>query len=314
MKILITGVAGFIGSHTAERLLELGHEVVGIDNFSEYYDVILKQENAKSVKAKGGKIIKLDLRSEDFHKNLDTNFDYIFHFAAQPGILQTSTFEDYVSNNIIATKHAVDFALRCKTLKLFVNIGTSSVYGLEATSPESTIPKPASFYGVTKLAAEQLVLQKSREKQMKACSLRLFSVIGPRDRPEKLFAKLIDFGLKNKAFPLFEGSDKHLRSFTYVGDIVDGVVAVINKEDIVDGEIINLGIETEYTTKQGIEAVESVLGKSIKIKIILKRPGDQYRTKANIEKAKRLLNYNPKTTLLDSIEAQVKWFKENRCN
>ena len=102
MKILITGVAGFIGSHTAERLLELGHEVVGIDNFSEYYDVILKQENAKSVKAKGGKIIKLDLRSEDFHKNLDTNFDYIFHFAAQPGILQTSTFEDYVSNNIIA--------------------------------------------------------------------------------------------------------------------------------------------------------------------------------------------------------------------
>jgi len=126
-----------------------------------------------------------------------------------------------------------------------------------------------------------------------------------------MYTKLIDLGLKGESFPLFEGSDKHLRSFTYVGDIVDGVVSVLGKESIVDGEIINLGTEVEHTTQEGIEAVEEVLGKSIKINIIPKRAGDQLRTKANIDKAKRLLGYNPQTTLLESVKQQVDWYKEN---
>jgi nucleoside-diphosphate-sugar epimerase len=205
----------------------------------------------------------------------------------------------------------IDFALDCTNLKLFVNIGTWSIYGLEATYPEDIAPKPASHYGVTKLAAEQLVLQKSREKQMKACSLRLYSVIGPRERPEKMYTKLIDLGLKGEPFPLFEGSDKHLRSFTYVGDIVDGIVSVIGAEDKVDGEIFNLGTEVEHTTQEGIDAVAEVIGKEIKIEIKPKRAGDQLRTKANIDKARRLLNYNPQTTLLDSVRAQVEWYKAN---
>ncbi len=182
-------------------------------------------------------------------------------------------------------------------------------YGLEATCSEDEIPEPASYYGVTKLAAEQLVLQKSRESQMKACSLRLYSVIGPRERPDKMFAKLINLGLKGIPFSLFEGSDKHRRSFTYVGDIVDGVVAVIGNESKVNGEIINLGTEKEYTTKQGIEMVERVLGKSIAIHSIPKRPGDQLRTKANIDKAKQLLNYKPQTSLLDAVKKQVDWYR-----
>ena len=311
MKILITGVAGFIGSHCAERFLDLGHSVVGIDNFSDYYSLDLKTLNANAVETKGAKIIKTDLRSEDFGKTLDTDFDYIFHFAAQPGISQTSTFEDYFSNNVIATKNLVDFALSCKSLKLFVNIGTSSIYGLQATFSEDVAPKPASHYGVTKLAAEQLVLQKSRENQMQACSLRLYSVIGTRERPEKMYTKLIDLGIKGQAFPLFEGSDKHLRSFTYVGDIIDGIVSVVGNEAKVDGEIINLGTEVEHTTQDGIDAVSKVLGKPIEIDIKPKRAGDQLRTKANIDKARNLLGYNPQTTLLESVEAQVKWFQEN---
>ncbi|SHH37574.1 NAD-dependent epimerase/dehydratase family protein [Winogradskyella jejuensis] len=311
MKILITGVAGFIGSHCAERLLDLGHSVVGIDNFSDYYSLDLKTKNAKAVEAKGATVLKVDLREENFDENLNTDFDYIFHFAAQPGISLTSTFEDYFSNNVLGTKNLIDFALKCKSLKLFVNIGTSSIYGLEATFPESIAPKPASHYGVTKLTAEQLVLQKSREKQMKACSLRLYSVIGPRERPEKMYTKLIDLGLKGEAFPLFEGSHQHLRSFTYVGDIIDGIVSVIGREEKVDGEVINLGTEAEHTTQEGIEAVEKVIGTSIKIEVKPKRAGDQLRTKANIDKARKLLNYNPQTTLLESVEAQVKWFKEN---
>ena len=128
MKILVTGVAGFIGSHTAERLLKMGHEVVGLDNFNDYYSLKLKEKNANAVKSKGATIIKLDLRDANFSQALDADFDYMFHFAAQPGISQTSTFEDYFSNNVLATKNLVDFALTCHGLKLFVNIGTSSIY------------------------------------------------------------------------------------------------------------------------------------------------------------------------------------------
>ncbi len=312
MKILITGVAGFIGSHCAERLLDMGHEVIGVDNFCDYYSLELKTQNAEDVKSKGGTVIELDLRDSMFDNLLDTDFDYIFHFAAQPGISQTSSFEDYFTNNIIATKNLIDFALKCKSLQLFVNIGTSSIYGLEATYPESIAPKPASHYGVTKLAAEQLVLQKSREQQLKACSLRLYSVIGPRERPEKMYTKLIDLGLQNKPFPLFEGSENHLRSFTYVGDIIDGAVSVIGNEDKVNGEIINLGTEVEHTTQDGIDAVAKVIGKPINIEVKPKRAGDQLRTKANIDKARKLLNYNPTTTLIDSVKSQVEWFKEKR--
>src|SRR5210317_2023195 len=185
MKILVTGVAGFIGSHTAERLSELGHDVVGIDNFNTYYDINLKLMNAEAVKSKGVKVLKQDLRSVDLHSNLAYDFNYIFHYAAQPGISASSTFEDYFSNNFIATKNLIDFALKCKDLNLFVNIGTSSIYGLEATFPENVAPKPVSYYGTSTLAAEPLVFKKSREKQIKACSLRPYSVIGPRERPEK---------------------------------------------------------------------------------------------------------------------------------
>jgi nucleoside-diphosphate-sugar epimerase len=311
MNILVTGVAGFIGSHTAERLSEAGHNVIGVDNFNDYYSLELKQLNSKSLVEKGVKIIKKDLRDENLSDVFPKDIQYIFHFAAQPGISSSSTFEDYFTNNVIATKNLIDYALQCEDLKLFVNIGTSSIYGLEATFPEDVAVKPASHYGVTKLAAEQLVLQKSREQQMLSCSLRLYSVIGPRERPEKMYTKLIACGLNDQAFPLYEGSDKHLRSFTYVGDIVDGVVSVIGNEAKVDGEVINLGTEVEHTTQEGIEAVEKVLGKSIKINVVPKRAGDQSRTKANIDKARRLLNYNPQTTLLESVTHQVNWYKEH---
>ena len=311
MKILVTGAAGFIGSHTAERLKAIGHEVIGVDNFSPYYSLELKQLNAEALKSMGIPIIICDLRDPNLSSVFPKDVDYIFHFAAQPGISSTSTFEDYLTNNIIATKNLIDYALDCKNLRLFVNIGTSSIYGLEATFPEDVAPKPASHYGVTKLAAEQLVLQKSREQQFKACSLRLYSVIGPRERPEKMYTKLIDLGLKGESFPLYEGSDKHLRSFTYVGDIVDGVVSVIGNEEKVNDEIINLGTEEEHTTQEGIEAVEKVLGKTIKIKVIPKRAGDQLRTKANIDKARTLLGYNPRTSLIEAVKHQVDWFKAN---
>ena len=309
MKILVTGAAGFIGSHTSERLKELGHEVVGVDNFSPYYDISLKELNEKALAEKNIRILKIDLRTDDLAENLPNNFDYIFHFAAHPGISGTSTFEDYFSNNILATQRLLEFAEHLPKKPFFVNIATSSIYGLEATFPENVPPKPASWYGVTKLAAEQLVLARCREGKLSGTSLRLFSVYGPRERPDKLYTRLIDCGLNNKPFPLFEGSEKHLRSFTYVQDIVDGIVSVIGNEKVCDGEIFNLGTETENTTAQGIAVVEEILRKKINTEKMPPRAGDQSRTKANIDKARKLLGYNPQTSLKEGLEAQVDWFK-----
>ena len=310
-KILVTGAAGFIGSHTAERLKILGHEVQALDNFSPYYDIHLKQLNAASLLNKGIEVQKVDLRYDDLSQIIKEDIHCIIHFAAQPGISQTSTFEDYYSNNIFATQRLLDLFETFTKKPFFINIATSSIYGLNATMIETEAPLPASWYGVTKLAAEQLVLAYSRRGLLQGTSFRLYSVYGPRERPDKLYTRLIDCGLNNKPFPLYEGSEKHLRSFTYIQDIVDGIVSVIGNESICNGEIFNLGTVEENTTATGIATVEAILGNQIIIENKSPRPGDQFRTCANIDKARKLLNYNPKTSLKEGLEEQVKWFRDN---
>jgi len=310
MKIVVTGAAGFIGSHTCERLADMGHEVIGLDNFSPYYDINLKQLNAKALDKKGITVKNVDLRNDNLALYIKKDVDFIFHFAAQPGISANSTFEDYFSNNFVGTQRMLDAIETLKNKPYFVNIATSSVYGLEATFPETEAPKPASWYGVTKLAAEQLVLAYVRRGLLQGTSLRLYSVYGPRERPDKLYTRLIDCGINNKPFPLFDGSSVHLRSFTYVKDIVDGVVSILGNRNIANGEIFNLGTETEETTAQGMQTVETILQKKIAIENKPARPGDQSRTKANIDKARALLGYDPTTTLESGLRQQVAWFKD----
>ncbi len=310
MKILVTGAAGFIGSHTSERLAGMGYEVIGIDNFSDYYDVSLKKLNSEALAKQGIEVQKIDLRTDDLSTVITEEIDYIFHFAAQPGISASSSFQDYITNNFLGTQRLLDVIEPLASKPFFVNIATSSIYGLEATLTEDQAPLPASWYGVTKLAAEQLVLAYSRRAMLQSCSLRLYSVYGPRERPDKLYTRLIDCGLNNKAFPLYEGSAEHLRSFTYVQDIVDGIVSVIGKEAVCNGEVFNFGTEEENTTAAGITTMEGILQKKIAIDIQPARPGDQSRTKANIDKARRLLDYNPTTGLREGLEAQVEWFKD----
>tara|TARA_A100000171_G_C2139775_1_gene154006 strand:+ start:2666 stop:3607 length:942 start_codon:yes stop_codon:yes gene_type:complete len=311
MNILVTGAAGFIGSHTAERLHSLGHTVTAIDNFSDYYDISLKQKNAESLAGKGIVVQKIDLRDDNLSGVITEETDFIFHFAAQPGISSTSTFEAYFSNNVKATQRMLDRIETLEKKPFFVNIATSSIYGLYATLTEDEAPLPASWYGVTKLAAEQLVLAYARRGLLQSTSFRLYSVYGPRERPDKLYTRLIDCGLNNKPFPLYEGSEKHLRSFTYVQDIVDGIVSVLDHTEVCNAEIFNLGTEEENTTATGIATVEEILGKKITVANKAPRPGDQSRTKANIDKARKLLNYNPQTGLKEGLEAQVAWFREN---
>lgn len=311
MKVMVTGAAGFIGSHTAERLKGMGHEVLALDNFSPYYDVYLKELNAKSLFEAGIEVQKADLREDDLADLIPGDLDFIFHFAAQPGISVSSTFEDYFSNNFFGTHRMLVHIETLNRTPFFVNIATSSIYGLHATMTEDEAPLPASWYGVTKLAAEQLVLAYSRRDILKSCSLRLYSVYGPRERPDKLYTRLIDCGLNDKAFPLYRGSEKHLRSFTYVQDIVDGIVSVMDHTEVSNGEIFNLGTEEENTTATGIATVEEILKKKITIENKPPRPGDQSRTCANIDKARKLLNYNPQTGLREGLEAQVEWFRNN---
>jgi len=311
MKVLVTGAAGFIGSHTAERLHTLGHEVIAIDNYSSYYDVSLKELNTKTLAKSGIQVRKVDLREDDLSTVINEDVDFIFHFAAQPGISATSTFEAYFSNNVLGTQRILDLLEKFSKKPFFVNIATSSIYGLHATLSEDQAPLPASWYGVTKLAAEQLVLAYARRGLLKGTSLRLYSVYGPRERPDKLYTRLIDCGLNDKPFPLYDGSEKHLRSFTFVQDIVDGIVSVMGHVDVCNTEIFNLGTEEENTTATGIATVEEILGKKVAIENKPARPGDQSRTKANIDKARKLLHYNPQTGLKEGLEAQVAWFRNN---
>lgn len=310
MKILVTGAAGFIGSHLSENLLSQGHDVVGIDNFSPYYNPELKKINAEDIRSAGAKLINADLL-DDLEALLPKDIDVIYHFAAQPGISASTPFVDYERNNVRATQHLLEWAIHHnKNTAMFVNIATSSVYGIHATSTEEEAPMPVSDYGVTKLAAEQLVLASQRSQKVSACSIRLFSVYGPRERPEKLYTKLIKSIYEGNSFPLYEGSEAHERSFTYVGDIVAGLVAILDRMEPCDGQIINLGSTTVNTTAEGIALIEKIIGKKANIERVAKRPGDQLKTSATIHKASDLLGYTPKTPFEEGLRAQVAWYVE----
>jgi UDP-glucuronate 4-epimerase len=310
MNILVTGAAGFIGSHLAERLAELGHSVRGLDCLTDYYARSLKELNVQAITKAGATFLPLDL-AEDNLSEAVKEVDVVYHSAAQPGLSATSTFETYVRNNLTATFRLLEAASQNNSLKGFINLSTSSVYGAYATGTETAEPRPTSHYGVTKLAAEQLALSYQRVRDLPACSLRLFSVYGPRERPEKLYAKLIEAIFQGQDFPLYEGSEHHLRSYTYVGDIVDGLVAVLDNLDASVGEIFNLGTDTTITTGEGIKIVEEITGRQARIVRVPQRAGDQLKTQANIEKVRRILGYNPTTTPREGLKAQVAWYRQN---
>ncbi len=309
MKILVTGAAGAIGSHVAERLVHQGHEVIGIDCLTDYYSRELKELNKTQVENSGCIVYTRDLAVDDI-SDIVQDVEVIYHFAAQPGISKKVPFDTFVRNNITATHRLLDAVQESPHLKLFVNISTSSVYGAQAGGDEKTEPKPTSPYGVTKLAAEQLTLSYYREFKLPVVSLRLFSVYGERERPEKLFHKLIKSISTNKTFPLHKGSDTHRRSYTYVEDIINACLLVLEKRENVLGEIFNIGSDMVITTGEGIAIIEKTLGKKALIEIVPPRNGDQQETAANIHKAKEILGYNPKTSPEEGLPKEVIWYQK----
>jgi nucleoside-diphosphate-sugar epimerase len=310
MRILITGAAGFIGSHLAERLAALGHTVIGLDSLTDYYSPALKQRNAQLLHEHGVSVLPLDLAADDLSSAVE-DVEVVYHLAAQPGISAAVSYDTYVRNNLTATYRLIEAARTSESLHAFVNIATSSVYGADATGDEETAPRPTSYYGVTKLAAEQLALAYQRDKGFPACSFRLFSVYGPRERPDKLYPTLIRALLTDQPFPLFEGAEQHLRSYTYVGDIVDGLVASLSAFERCVGEIFNLGTDTAITTAEGIRIVEELVGKPARIARQPRRAGDQSRTHANIAKARRVLGYHPPTTPREGLAQTVAWYRDH---
>jgi nucleoside-diphosphate-sugar epimerase len=164
---------------------------------------------------------------------------------------------------------------------------------------------------VTKLAAEQLVLAYARDQGFPGCSIRLFSVYGPRERPEKLYTRLIGSILDDKELPLFEGSEGHVRSYTYVDDSIDGLLAVLGNWEKCVGQIFNIGTDATITTGEGIEIVQQILGKKARFVRRPRRAGDQLKTQANIDKARRLLGYNPSTTPQEGLARAIQWYQEH---
>lgn len=309
MEILVTGAAGFIGSHVAERLAVLGHRVLGLDCLTDFYARELKMANVAAVTASGVEFHKRNLAVDDLSA-LVRGVEYVIHLAAQPGLSPTTNFHTYVENNITATHRLMGATEGIPSFRGLLYISTSSVYGADATGNEESVPKPTSLYGVTKLAAEQLVLSHCRDAGYPACALRLFSVYGPRERPEKLYPRLIRSILGGTPFPLYEGSEHHLRSFTFVGDIVEGIIKALMHFPKCRGEIFNLGTESAVTTGEGIKIVEEIIGRPATIERQTRRPGDQLKTHADITKARRVFGYDPGTTLREGLAREVAWAME----
>lgn len=310
MKLFITGVAGHIGSNLAIYATERGLPVIGVDSFTDYYSPHLKRHTAEYLRNLGVDVREIDLTNPKLADHL-SDCEAIIHLAAQPGISNKVPWEEYHRNNIIATHELLESAKGNAHLKIFVNIATSSCYGLEATVSEDTAPKPASWYGATKLAAEQEALSLQRSFGFPACSLRLFSVFGERERPDKLFPKLLRAISNDDEFTLFEGSLEHHRSFTYVRDICEGILMVIDKYRSTIGEVFNLGTNQSFTTENAIKTVESIIGSKVKIKTVPKRPGDQKATTAVIDKIRDKIGWRPTTELYDGLSSMVKWYHDD---
>ena len=297
MRYVVTGAAGFIGSHLAETLLARGHEVVGWDSFSDYYDPALKEENARGLDVR-----RVDLAVDE----LDfSGFDGVFHLAGQPGVRSFGDiFDVYVRENVLAGRRVFEAAARDGVRVVYSS--TSSIYG-EAESyptPEETTPRPLSPYGVTKLAAEHLARAYARSFGLDVVVLRYFNAFGPRQRPDMAFPRIVDALLQGSAFELF-GDGRQSRGFTYVADVVEATTAAMDRAPA--GALYNVGGGAEVSMLEAIAAFESVAGRELDFRRAPEVPGDQRRTRADTSRIEAELGWRPETPFEQGIRAQWEW-------
>jgi UDP-glucuronate 4-epimerase len=300
MRYLVTGAAGFIGSHLAEALQEAGHEVVGVDAYTEYYPRELKERNAR-----GLDVLEADLARAPLEPLLD-GADGVFHLAGQPGVRASwgDGFERYLDRNLRATQRVFEAAAGAGLRVVFAS--SSSVYG-EAErypTPEETAPAPISPYGITKLACEHLARAVARSHGLDAVLLRYFTVYGPRQRPDMAFTAMLTALARGEAFRLF-GDGGAARSFTYVADAVEATVAAMERGG--RGEVYNVGGGDEATMSEAIALAEEISGRELAVERLEPAAGDVSRTKADVSKARAELGWAPRTPLAEGLREQWAW-------
>ncbi|HMP72144.1 MAG TPA: NAD-dependent epimerase/dehydratase family protein [Kiritimatiellia bacterium] len=306
--ILVTGAAGFIGSHLSEALLEAGHDVTGLDCFVPYYDPAIKQANLAALRNHPKfTFIEADLRSADLTSVLDGK-QVVFHLAAMPGLMKSwSDFALYSTCNIEATQRLLE-ASRLVGIQQFIHVSTSSVYGREAAGNEDMPIRPFSPYGLTKLAAENLCRAYEANFNVPITILRYFSVYGPRQRPDMAYNILIRNLLREESFTMF-GDGEQTRSNTFVRDCVSATILAMTQREKALGEVFNIGGGEIISLNDVISLLEELTGKKACIDRQPARPGDQKHTAADISKAARLLGYAPQTGVRKGLEAQVEWMR-----
>jgi nucleoside-diphosphate-sugar epimerase len=295
MRFVVTGAAGFIGSHLAETLQAQGHDVVGIDCFTDYYDPALKEENARG----------LDVRRVDLAEDeLDfAGFDGVFHLAGQPGVRSFGdVFPLYLRRNVLASQRVFEAAVRDGVKVVFAS--SSSIYGAAERypTPEDTLPHPLSPYGITKLTCEHLADAYRRQFGLDCVVVRYFNAFGPRQRPDMAFTRIATALAEGGRFELF-GDGAQSRSWTYVSDVVDATIAALGGTGT-----YNVGGALEASMNESIALFESVSGRRLDV-VRYEEPvaGDQRRTQADTTRIREELGWQPRVSLENGIEAQWTW-------
>ena len=307
MRCLVTGAAGFIGSHLSERLLQAGHEVVAVDAFIPYYPREFKEANLRSWRAHPRcEFHELDLRTDSLESIL-RGVEVVFHVAATAGLVRSWTdFELYASCNITATERLLAAVQKSTTLRRFINVSTSSVYGLFSAGDETLPTRPISPYGVTKLAAEHLCQAHAQAFGLPLVVLRYFSVYGPRQRPDMGYYQFIRALLTGGAITVF-GDGMQVRGNTFIDDCVAATIAAVEAPV---GEIYNLGGGETASVWDILRKLEAITGKSAKVVQEAARPGDQRYTQADTGKLWSHLGWRATTALDEGLRRQVEWQKE----
>lgn len=307
MKALVTGAAGFIGSHLTSALLDRGADVIGIDSFTSYYPRFIKESNvAVNAGRAGFRFVEGGLQQVDLGGLLDGR-THVFHLAAQAGVRKSwgSDFRIYTDNNVDATQRLLEACVG-RPLHRFVYASSSSVYGDNVSMPmrEDALPRPVSPYGVTKLAAEQLCYLYFVNHKVPTTSVRYFTVYGPRQRPDMAFHKFIKAAITGRPLTLY-GDGEQTRDFTFVRDAVDGTVAA---GDVgVPGRAYNIGGGSRVSVNRLFDIIARIHGQPLDIRREASQLGDMRDTFADSTLAKTDLGFSPKVTLEQGLEAEYRW-------
>lgn len=306
---LVTGAAGFIGSHLCERLIRSGARVTGVDVFTDYYDPALKRRNLEGLRGNPNfTLIELDLGRDDLARLPDVSV--VFHQAAQAGVRASwgAEFATYTHHNVLATQRLLE-RYRSTPLERFVYASSSSVYGdaERFPTPETLLPKPFSPYGVTKLAGEHLVLLYGRNFGLPVSALRYFTVYGPRQRPDMAFHRFCRSLLRGEEILVY-GDGRQSRDFTFIADAIEANVRAWASS--APQGVYNVGGGSQVEVLEAITILEGALGAKAKLRFEPRPPGDPLRTRADATRIREDLGFAPSTPIAEGLAAEAAWARE----